>query len=140
MAGMMMPLTNWAPKLAVYSSAFFSRKRCSTSRWRPNTLTSAWPEYASSTCPLRAPVCAHCATKSFCERLAITDVITSVSGMVTSAMRARIGEIRNIITSTPTTVSRLFTSCDRVCCMLWPMLSTSFVTRLSSSPRCILSK
>ena len=39
-AGMMMPLTNWAPKLEPYSSSFFSAKCCSTSRCRPNSLTS----------------------------------------------------------------------------------------------------
>ena len=27
-AGMMMPETNWAPKLAWYSSSFLSAKRC----------------------------------------------------------------------------------------------------------------
>ena len=63
-----------------------------------------------------------------------------VSGIVTSAMTASSGEMRNIITSTPTTVSSEITTCESVCCIVWPMLSTSFVTRLSSSPRCTLSK
>ena len=44
LAGMMMPLTNWAPKLARNSSSFFSSKDCSTSFLRPKTRTSEWPE------------------------------------------------------------------------------------------------
>lgn len=63
-----------------------------------------------------------------------------VRGIVTRAISARRGEMTNIITITPTTVSSDVTTWDTVCCMLCPMLSTSFVTRLSSSPRCIRSK
>ena len=101
MAGMISPEMNCAPKLASYSSAFFCRNRSSTSRCRPNTFTSACPVYVSSICPFSSPVCFHCATNSFCERLAISAVVTSVSGMVTSAISASVGESRNIITSTP---------------------------------------
>ena len=43
-AGMIRPLTNCAPKLTLKSSSFSSAKVCSTSPWRPKTLTSAWPE------------------------------------------------------------------------------------------------
>ena len=82
----------------------------------------------------------HWATKSFCDRLAMTAVMPSVNGMVMRAIRARTGEMMNIITSTPTTVSSDVITWLRVCCMLCPMLSTSLVTRLSSSPRCIPSK
>ena len=42
-AGMMMPQTNWAPKLAAYSSSFLAVNAASTSCWRPKTLTSSWP-------------------------------------------------------------------------------------------------
>ena len=41
--GMMMPLMNWARKLAWYSSSLRSAKSRSASCWRPNTLTSSWP-------------------------------------------------------------------------------------------------
>ncbi len=140
MAGMISPEMNCAPKLAWYSSTFFCRNRSSTSRCRPNTFTSACPVYVSSICPFSSPVCRHCATNSFCERLAITAVVTRVSGMVTRAMMASVGESRSIITSTPTTVSSEVTAWLMDCCRLWEMLSTSFVTRLSSSPRCTESK
>ena len=56
-AGMMMPEMNWAPKLAWNSSSFCSAKPSSTSRWRPNTLTSSCPVNASSICALSWPVC-----------------------------------------------------------------------------------
>jgi len=139
-AGMMMPLTNWAPKLASNSCAFFSRNRCATSCCRPNTLTSACPVKVSSICPLSSPVCAHCAANSGCERLAISAVITRVNGTVMSETTARIGEMTNIITITPMTVSSEVSSWLRVCCSVWAMLSTSLVTRLSTSPRCTRSK
>ena len=140
MAGMISPDTNCAPKLASYSSAFFCRNRSSTSRCRPNTFTSACPVYVSSICPFSSPVCFHCATNSFCERLAISAVVTSVSGTVTSAISASVGERMNIITSTPSTVSSDVTAWLMDCCRLCEMLSTSLVTRLSSSPRWIESK
>ena len=101
----MMPETNCAPKLAWYSSSFLSLNRCSTSFWRPNTFTIACPVKVSSICALSAPVCVHCAMKSFCDRLAIVAVIQNVSGIVTSATIASSHDVMNIITSTPTTVS-----------------------------------
>ena len=67
-AGWIVPEMNCAPKLAVNSSSFFSLNRCSTSRCRPNTLTSECPVNASSTWALSEPVCAHCAMKRFFER------------------------------------------------------------------------
>ena len=60
---------------------------------------------ASSIWPLSAPVCAHCATNCGCDRLAICAVTSIDSGTVTSAISASSGEITNIITSTPITVS-----------------------------------
>ena len=57
------------------------------------------------------------------------------SGTVTSAITASSGEIQNIITSTPTTVSTEVMSCDSVCWSVCATLSMSLVTRLSSSPR-----
>ena len=46
----------------------------------------------------------------------------------------------NIITSTPSTVSSDVTAWLMDCCRLCEMLSTSLVTRLSSSPRWTVSK
>ena len=90
---------------------------------------------ASSIWPLSAPVCVHCCTNSFCDRFAICCVITTDSGTATSAMTASSGEITNISTSTPTTVSTEVRSWLSVCDRLCEMLSMSLVTRLSSSPR-----
>ena len=42
--------------------------------------------------------------------------------------------------STPATVSTDVMTVDSDCCMVWVMLSMSFVTREISSPRCTLSK
>ena len=105
-AGMIMPLMNWAPKLAWKSSSFLTLKRSSTSFWRPKTLTRACPVKVSSIWPFSSPVFFHCPTKSFCERLAMSIVVTRVSGTVTRAITASSGESRNIITMTPITVSR----------------------------------
>ncbi len=90
---------------------------------------------ASSISPLSAPVCFHWAMNCFCDRLAICFVTMIDTGTATSAMSASSGETRNIMPSTPTTVSSEVSSWLRVCCNVWAMLSMSFVTRLSSSPR-----
>ena len=65
---------------------------------------------------------------------------TIVTGTVTSATSASVGEIENIIASTPTTVSSETSSWLIVCCRVWLTLSMSLVTRESSSPRGCLSK
>ena len=54
-----------------YSSSFLAVNAASTSRCRPKTLTSSCPVKASSIWALSAPVCVHCATNCFCDRLAI---------------------------------------------------------------------
>ena len=77
----------------------------------------------------------HCAMKRGCERRAIALVTTIVTGIVTSAINASSGEITNMKTTTPMTVSSEVSSWLSVCCRLWAMLSMSFVTRLSNSPR-----
>ena len=67
-------------------------------------------------------------------------MITPMSGIDTSATSASCHEIVNIMISTPTTVSNDVSAPDSDCCNVCVMLSTSFVTRLMSSPRCTLSK
>jgi len=67
-------------------------------------------------------------------------VVTRVSGTVTSAITASSGESSSIITITPMTVSSDVTTWLSDCCRLCEMLSTSLVTRLSSSPRLTVSK
>ena len=54
---------------------------------------------------------------------------------MTSAIDASSGEIVNIITVTPTSVSSDVTIWLVVCCRLCARLSMSLVTRLSRSPR-----
>ena len=82
----------------------------------------------------------HCSTKCPCARLPITVVMPTATGMVIRAIRARVGEMQNIITVTPMIVSSEVSSWLRVCCRAWEMLSMSLVTRLSTSPRGNLSK
>lgn len=130
-AGIMVPDRNWAVKLARYSASFSSAKTRRVSSSRPKTRTSACPEKASSTRPFRRPVRAHCSAKLFCERGPTIPMTTPVSGSATRATRASCQEIENIITSTPTTVSRLVIALDRDCCSAWFRLSMSLVTRRS---------
>ena len=82
----------------------------------------------------------HCCMNSFWERLPITPVTSTETGIVTSAMRASTGEITNIITVTPITVSSEVSNWLKVCCRAWATLSMSLVTRLNSSPRVCRSK
>lgn len=89
---------------------------------------------------MSAPVDFHCATNCGCDFLPIFAATKIDSGTVASATSASSGEIQNIITSTPTMVSSEFSSCPIVCCSVWPMLSMSFVARLSTSPRFCWSK
>ena len=134
-AGMMMPLMNWAPKLVRYNSSLYSVNCCSTSRCRPNTLTSEWPEKASSMCPFSLPVVRHCATNSFCDLAATNRVISIEAGTLTSAITASTGEIATIMLSTATMVSNETSIWLNDCCRLCATLSMSLVTRLSTSPR-----
>ncbi len=138
--GMMIPETNCAAKLASKSSSFLARKASSTSRRRPKTRTSSWPVNDSSIWPLSAPVCRHCATKCFWLRLPMARVSHSDTGIVTSAIKESSGETTNIISSTPNTVRMDVMSWLIVCCRLVETLSMSFVTRESTSPRCLPSK
>ena len=87
----MMPETNWAPKLDRKRFALRSANTASTSCRRPNTLTRDWPVKASSMWALSSPVAFHWATNSFCDRLPITPATSTVAGMVTRAIRARVG-------------------------------------------------
>ena len=138
--GMISPLTNCAPNDASYSLSFSSAKVRSTSSWRPNTLTSAWPEKVSSMWALSWPVRRHWSMNMPWLRFITAPVTTIVTGTVTSATSASCQEIENIITTTKTTVSNEVSSWLMVCCSDWLMLSMSLVTRLSSSPRGCLSK
>ena len=95
---------------------------------------------ASSIWPFSSPVERHWAMNFGWLRLAICAVTTADSGTVTSPISASNGEMMNIITSTPTTVSSEFTSWLIVCCRLCDTLSMSLVTRDSTSPRVRLSK
>ena len=126
---------NCARKLASYSVSFCLSKIAADSSRRPNTLTSECPVYISSMCALSLPVVAHCLMKFGCARLPIFAATTADSGTVTSAITASSGEIRNIMISTPITVSSDETICDSVCCSDIARLSMSLVTRESTSPR-----
>ena len=70
----------------------------------------------------------------------MTSVTTTDSGTVTSAIRASSQLIHSIMARTPTTVSTDVTIWLKPCCSVVAMLSTSFVTRLKTSPCECLSK
>lgn len=138
----MMPERNCALNAAWYSSSFSVWNFSSASFSRPNTLTSAWPEKASSTRAFRRPTFFHWIPNAFCERGPMTPKITPIrGGSATSATSASCHEIENIMISTPITVStEVRAPPDSDCCMVCVMLSMSLVTREISSPRCTLSK
>ena len=89
---------------------------------------------------LSLPVLRHCATNSRCERRAIARVANSDSGTVSTVISVSSGEMVSIITSTATMVSTDVSSWLIVIDSDVCMLSTSLVTRLSTSPRCRVSK
>ena len=84
----MLPEMNWAAKLERYSFSLVSRKTSSTSRWRPNVLTMAWPVRDSSTRALSRPVWSHWSTKRGRDRRVMNRMIQNDSGRLTSATRA----------------------------------------------------
>jgi hypothetical protein len=130
---------NCAPNDASNSSSLVFRNRSSTSRWRPNAFTMLWPVNVSSICAFSAPVLRHCAMNRGRARAAITRITHTDAGTVKSATPASSGEIVNIITDTPMSSSIDVSIWLSVCCRLCAMLSMSFVTRLSRSPRCCWS-
>src|SRR5688572_15331966 len=67
-------------------------------------------------------------------------VMAKDSGMITSATRVSSQLIENIITSTPTTVTTDVMICDRLWFSVWLTVSTSLVTRESTSPWLVPSK
>ncbi|SLH31301.1 Uncharacterised protein [Mycobacteroides abscessus subsp. abscessus] len=77
----------------------------------------------------------HWLTKCGLERLAICAVTTIAAGTVSRAITASSGEIQNIMIRMPSTENTDISSWLMVCCRLCETLSTSLVTRLSTSPR-----
>ena len=86
-------------------------------------------------CALSRPVLAHWATNNFCERRAMARVRRSDRGTVAIASNVSRPEMVSIIASTATTVSTAVSNWLIVIEIDVEMLSTSLVTRLSSSPR-----
>jgi hypothetical protein len=134
-----MPARNCAPKLAPNSSSFVSSKRSCCSRSRPNARTSAWPVKASSTCAFRVPVWVHWAMNRFFDRAVIALIPNTATGIVKMTINDMSSEIEIIRMSTPTSVRVEMSVMLIVCCRLWARLSMSLVTRLSRSPRGVLS-
>lgn len=81
------------------------------------------------------PVATHCAANSRRERRVTVRTVSSDSGTASTVMPANSGEIDTIIASTATTVNTAVSSWLIVIDTETEMLSTSLVTRLSSSPR-----
>ena len=89
---------------------------------------------------LSRPVLAHWATNIARERRVMARTASSDSGTVTRVISASNGETTTIITSTATMVSTAVSNWLIVIDSEVAMLSTSLVTRLSSSPRSRESK
>ena len=93
----------------------------------------------SSIWALSWPVFRHCEMNFGRARAAMTRINQTETGTVVSATKASSGEIVNIAMATPMSSSTDVSIWLIVCCRLWAMLSMSFVTRLSRSPRDCLS-
>ncbi len=111
-----------------------ARKRSSTSCWRPNAFTTAWPVKVSSICALRSPVLRHWDMNFGRARAAMARMANTDTGTVVSATTASSGEIVNIMMATPRIVRTDVSIWLIVCWRLWATLSMSLVTRLSRSP------
>ena len=135
-----MPDTNCAPKLALYRASLRSSKRSSMSASRPKTRTKSCPEKDSSIWPFSSPVFFHCAANSFWLRAPITPAAAPDSGSAMRAISASCHETMNIMMTMPSTVSTELMSWANACCSACWTLSTSLVTRESTSPRWRVSK
>ncbi|SKF62285.1 Uncharacterised protein [Mycobacteroides abscessus subsp. abscessus] len=124
----------------VRSASLRSAKTFSTSRWRPKTLTSAWPVKLSSMVWLSLPVDAHMLTNCTWAFLPMMAAATPEMGTISRVTTASSGETQNIMIMTPISVRTAFSICCRVCCSVCETLSMSLVILLSSSPRGCLSK
>ena len=109
------------------------------SRWRPKAFTTAWPVNVSSMSPFSCPVVRHWSMNFARDLAAIFFMVSMDDGITRRATSASCHDTVNIITMTPTMVRSDVMSWLRDCWRLWLMLSMSFVTRLSSSPRECLS-
>jgi hypothetical protein len=89
---------------------------------------------------LSRPTFFHWVPNAFCDFGPMMPKMTPISGSEIRATMVSCHEMENIMMSTPTTVSTLVSAPERDCCIVWVMLSMSFVTREISSPRCTLSK
>jgi hypothetical protein len=84
---------------------------------------------------LSRPVFVHCATNNRCDRRAISRVAHNDNGTVTTVISVSSGEMVSIITSTAITVrTDVISWLIVIDSDVW-MLSTSLVSRLSTSPR-----
>src|SRR5260370_4361750 len=90
---------NCAPNDDSYSSSFVARNRCSTSRWRPNAFTTAWPVNVSSIWELSIPVLFHWEMNLGRDRPATARMPQIETGTVVTATTANTGQILNLITS-----------------------------------------
>ena len=103
--GMIRPETNCAPKLALNSSSFSSREALLDLVLPAEHLDQRVPGEGLLDVRVELAGAPPLGDEQPCERFMIWPVTTIVSGTVTSATSASVGEIENIIASTPTTVS-----------------------------------
>ena len=77
--------------------------------------------------------------KYFCERDMMSIISTKPTTEERMAASAMVPFVTSIMTSEPTKSVTLETSMPMLWLSVWPMVSTSFVTRLSTSPKeCLL--
>ncbi len=135
-----MPDKYWARVLARHSFSLLSLKLAAAASCRPKALMTSWPVKNSSSWACSSPVLLHCSVKWAWDFLATRTVMSVDTGTETSAISARSGESHSIMASAAdsirTDMISWLSSWLRAC----EMLSTSFVARLSTSPRRCSSK
>ena len=118
-AGMMMPRDELRAEAGVEQLVVLgARSVASTSRWRPNTLTSAWPVNVSSIVRVELagvlPLRDELLLRALARSAAVTTIETGTVDQRDQRQQRR--DRRTSSTSTPTTVSSEVSSWLSVCC------------------------
>ena len=85
--------------------------------------------------PETFPVASHCSVKCGRERREMRAAAPMATGIVASATAESSPETEIIMAVTPMMVISELKDCEIVCWRVWETLSTSLVTRESTSPR-----
>ncbi len=103
-------------------------------------LTTSKCAYVSSICPFISPSCSCLASKCFCDLARIIDIAANPTSDAPIVVAASTALTLNIITVTPINSTIAETKFAVLVLSVCDMVSTSLVTRLSTSPVVVVSK